>query len=207
MIRFRKAFLCLAAPLLLTSCIGLSSVKPVSSEESVSNGESISSSPGTPNGQPFLVAYFSCTNNTEAVAEKINVAIDGDLEEIMPLVPYTNEDLDYNNSESRASKEQNDPAARPEIVNELNVDSADVVFVGYPIWWGRLPKIMYTFFDTYDFANKTIVPFATSGSSGISSSVSEIRNLEPNASVFEGRRFASSVSQTEIDSWVNELGL
>lgn len=154
-----------------------------------------------------LVTYFSCTNNTETVASKIRISMNSDIEEIIPLIPYTVDDLNYNDTNSRANVEQNDDSARPEIQNMIDIMFYDTVFVGYPIWWGKLPKIMYTFFDTYDFTNKTIIPFATSGGSGISTSVSEISALEPNAKILDGRRFNPSTSQSEIDSWLKGLNL
>lgn len=155
-----------------------------------------------------LVLYFSCTNNTKTVALKINKAIDSTIEEIKPVNPYTSADLNYNNSNCRANQEQNDQNARPEFV-PLNIDISeyDNIFIGYPIWWGKLPKIMYTMFDAYDFTNKTIIPFCTSGSSSISASVNEIKQLEPEANVLMGKRFSSNTSDTEIETWINSLNL
>lgn len=155
----------------------------------------------------YLVVYFSCTNNTETVAEKVQKSLHSDLEEIMPLIPYTTEDLNYNDDNSRANIEQNNPTSRPEIANDINISNAKTIFVGYPIWWGKLPKIIYTFFDTYDFNGKNIVPFATSGGSGIDTSVNEIKALEPHAVVFDGRRFSSSTNQETIDRWIESLNL
>ena len=162
--------------------------------------------PVLPGDADILVAYFSCTGNTRAVAEKIAAANAGELFEIVPAVPYTDEDLDYGDDDCRANREQNDPDARPEITAAVeHMQTFDVVFLGYPIWWGRLPKIVYTFLDTYDLSGKTIVPFCTSGGSGISASVSEIRDQEPDATVLEGRRFSASVSQAEIGDWLETL--
>ena len=110
------------------------------------------------------MVYFSCTGNTRAVAETISSAVGADLVEIVPQEPYTDEDLNYNNSDCRANVEMNDDTARPAIQNTIeNIADYDVIYVGYPIWWSDMPRIMYTFFDTYDFSGKTIAPFCTSG--------------------------------------------
>lgn len=132
-----------------------------------------------PGKSKILVVYFSCTNNTEEIASKIVDVLNCDKFEITPKNPYTSDDLNYNNSSCRANLEQNDDFSRPEINNVLsNVDEYSTIFIGFPIWWGKMPKIMYTFFETYNFDNKTLVPFCTSGGSGISTSVSEVKNLE-----------------------------
>ena len=116
-------------------------------------------------------------------------------------------DLNYN-SDCRANREQNDDSVRPGFVGELdNIEQYDVVFLGYPIWWGKLPKIMYTFLEQYDLSGKTVIPFCTSGSSGISTSVAEIRTLQPGAEVNDGRRFAGGTDADTINSWLHELAL
>ena len=116
----------------------------------------------------MLVVYFSATGNTKAVAEEITRLTGADLYEIVPAVPYTDEDLNYNNNECRANQEMNNASARPAIGSEaMDVSSYDTVFIGYPIWWGTMPRIINTFLDTYDLSGKTVLPFCTSGSSGI----------------------------------------
>lgn len=155
-----------------------------------------------------LVAYFSATNTTEGVAKRLANGIDADLYEIVPEVPYTSADLNYNNSDSRANKEMNDPNARPAISGSVeNMDQYDIVFIGYPIWWGQAPKIMCTFMESYDFSGKTIVPFCTSGSSGIGSSATNLEPLTNGAVWLPGRRFSGSASQNTIMEWVRGLGL
>ena len=115
-----------------------------------------------------LVAYFSATGNTEGIARHLQSVLDADLYEIVPEVPYTDEDLNYSNDDCRANQEQNDSAARPAITGALeHPEDYDVVFLGYPIWWGQAPKVIYTFLESCDFGDATIVPFCTSGSSGI----------------------------------------
>ncbi len=149
-----------------------------------------------------LVVYFSATGNTKALAEKIAAAAGADLFEIVPEVPYTDEDLNYNNSDCRANKEQNDDSARPAIANKVeNMESYDIVFIGYPIWWGTMPKVIRTFLETYDLSGKTIMPFCTSGGSGITSSVSAIKETCPNAVVCDGLRGTSRTDENEIESW------
>ena len=161
--------------------------------------------PETPETKTVVV-YFSCTNTTKGIADKIASAAGADLWRIEPETPYTSADLDYN-SDCRANREQNDAAARPAIKGSADLGKYDVVYVGFPIWWGKMPKIMWTFFDAYDLSGKTIVPFCTSGSSGIATAVGEIRGLEPNATVKDGRRFESNASEQTVKSWIESLKL
>ncbi len=155
----------------------------------------------------ILVAYFSATNNTKGVAEKIAEAAEADIYAITPAIPYTAEDLDYN-TECRANKEQNDDGARPEISGTVeNMEDYDTVFIGYPIWWGQAPKIMYTFMESYDFNGKTIIPFCTSGSSPIGSSAENMHSLAAGADWLEGQRFGGGASADDVSGWVNSLGL
>ncbi len=153
-----------------------------------------------------LVAYFSATGNTEKAAGYIAGATGGTLYEIVPEVPYTQEDLNYNDSTTRATTEQHDPNARPAIQGSVeNMAEYDVIYLGYPIWWGEAPKIIYTFLESYDFSGKTIVPFCTSGSSGIGSSATNLHSLAGGATWLSGKRFSSSPSKSEVEEWVNGL--
>ena len=154
-----------------------------------------------------LVVYFSATGNTKTVAEEITRLTGADLYEIVPAVPYTDEDLNYNNNECCANQEMNDASARPAIGSEaIDVSSYDTVFIGYPIWWGTMPRIINTFLDTYDLSGKTVLPFCTSGSSGITQSVSDIRAAEPDADVRGGLR-ASGANDSGIESWIADNGI
>lgn len=154
-----------------------------------------------------LVAYFSCTGTTEGIAEIIADETGGELHEILPEIPYTAEDLDYY-SGGRADREQADPNARPEIANSVeHMEDYGVVFLGYPIWHGRAPKIIYTFLESYDFAGKTVVPFCTSGSSGIGGSEGDLHALAEDAEWPEGRRFSGSDGAQAIRQWLEELNL
>lgn len=155
-----------------------------------------------------LIAYFSATNNTKAVAETLSTVIDADVFEIQASDPYTEDDLNYNDDSSRTTIEMNDDSIRPEIANTVeNMDAYDIVFLGYPIWWSDAPRIISTFLESYDFSNKTIVPFCTSGGSGISTSVSSLQQLTQNSTWLEGERFSSNVSQDELSQWVQSLNL
>ncbi len=155
-----------------------------------------------------LVAYFSATGNTEGIAQHLQSVLDADLYEIVPEVPYTDEDLNYSNDSCRANQEQNDPAARPAITGTLEQpENYDVVFLGYPIWWGQAPKVIYTFLERCDFGDATIVPFCTSGSSSIGSSADALHELTENAQWLDGQRFDSGAGQDEVAQWVDSLGL
>ena len=155
-----------------------------------------------------LIAYFSATGNTEHIAEHLAGILDADLYEIVPEVPYTSEDLNYSNSDCRANQEQNDPAARPAISGGVeNMADYEVIFLGYPIWWGDAPKIVSTFLKSYDFDGKTIVPFCTSGSSSIGGSASGLEALTSGATWLDGQRFSGSASRETVSQWVDSLGL
>lgn len=159
-------------------------------------------------GSHVLVAYFSATNTTEGVAQEIATSLSADLYEIVPAEPYTDADLNYNDDNSRSTIEMDDPSSRPEISGSLeNMDQYEIVFVGYPIWWGEAPRIVSTFMESYDFAGKTIVPFCTSGGSGVGSSASNLEELTEGANWLSGTRLNGSVSHEDVVEWVNGLGL
>ena len=190
-----------------TSSVGEPSAPNQSTPPASSTPEADKSDEETPEGG-VLVAYFSATGNTEGIAQHLQSVLDADLYEIVPEVPYTDEDLNYSNDSCRANQEQNDPAARPAITGALeNPEDYDVVFLGYPIWWGQAPKVIYTFLESYDFGDATIVPFCTSGSSGIGSSADGLQELTENAQWLDGQRFSSGASQGEVAQWVDSLGL
>ena len=163
-----------------------------------------------PSAEPHsdtLVAVFSATGNTMDVAEMIASITGADLYEIVPAVPYTEEDLNYNDSSTRATVEQNDPDIRPEIAGEaLSLDGYATVFLGSPIWWGQEPRIMDTFVESYDFDGLTIIPFCTSASSGISRSEQNLQELSDGGTWLPGRRFDSSVTEEELIEWIESLG-
>lgn len=154
-----------------------------------------------------LTVYFSCTNNTKNLAQKIADATGSDLYELVPETPYTSADLNYNNDNSRANREMNDETARPAISGSIeNMDDYDVILLGYPIWWGKMPRIINTFLESYDFSGKTIMPFCTSGSSGIGGSLPGLREACPDSTVTNGFRGTSATTDTQIQEWLDENG-
>lgn len=156
----------------------------------------------------ILVAYFSATGTTKGVAEHIANGLNADIYEIVPEEPYTDADLDYNDNNSRTTIEMNDPDARPAISGSVeNMEQYDIVFIGYPIWWGEAPRIVSTFVESYDFSGKTIVPFCTSGGSDIGSSATSLEQLTNGAAWLDGRRLNGSDSQDTVMEWVNSLDL
>lgn len=159
-------------------------------------------------GSHVLVAYFSATGTTEGVAGNIASGLNADLYEIVPEQPYTDDDLNYNDDNSRSTLEMNDPSSRPAISGSVeNMEQYDIVFIGYPIWWGEAPRIVSTFVESYDFSGKTIVPFCTSGGSGVGSSASNLEELTSGATWLDGHRLNGSDSQDTVIEWVNSLGL
>lgn len=155
-----------------------------------------------------LVAYFSATNTTRGVAEHIADGLRADLYEIVPEEPYTDADLDYNDDNSRTTIEMNNPDVRPAIDGSVeNMEQYDIVFIGFPIWWGDAPRVVSTFVESYDFAGKTVVPFCTSGGSGIGSSAANLEQLTSGADWLDGQRLSGNDSQDTIMEWVNGLGL
>ncbi|CDE33738.1 flavodoxin family protein [Ruminococcus sp. CAG:403] len=159
--------------------------------------------------QNTLVAYFSATGNTKKIAEYIVAYTGADSYGITPATPYTAEDLNYSNSSCRANQEQNDVSCRPEISGSVeNMDNYDVVYIGYPIWWGEEPRIIDTFLESYDFSDKIVIPFCTSGSSSIAASENRIANLGvPIGNQLPGKRFSGSASEKSVSDWISTLDL
>ena len=164
---------------------------------------------GTDNGgKKILIAYFSATNNTEGIANHLNDILDADLYEIVPEQPYTSDDLNYNDSSSRSSQEMDDPDARPVISGSVDsIEQYDVIFLGYPIWWGEAPRIVNTFLESYDLSGKTIAPFCTSASSPMGSSATMLQELTADVTWLEGQRFSGGASASDVQSWVDSLNL
>ncbi len=156
-----------------------------------------------------LVIYFSATGTTKKIAEKIASIEKADLYEIVPKEPYSDEDLDYNDDNSRATKEQNDPNVRPEYEDiDLDIENDySTIFLGYPIWWGQEPRIMDTFVESYNFDGITIIPFCTSGSSSIDTSSNNLATKAGTGNWLAGNIFSGSSSDDEIEDWIAELGL
>lgn len=153
-----------------------------------------------------LVVFFSATGTTKGVAERIASVTGGDLYEILAAEPYTAEDLNYNDSSSRTTKEQNDKDVRPEIAGEdVSLDGYTTVYLGFPIWWGEEPRILDTFVEKYSFDGITVIPFCTSGSSGIGRSGINLEENAGSGTWLEGRRFSGNVSEADLQTWIDSL--
>jgi len=156
----------------------------------------------------ILVAYFSASGVTAQLAEKIAAVPGCDLHEILPERPYTSADLDWRNKKSRSSVEMNDKSFRPPIANKVaDMAQYDVIFVGFPIWWYVAPTIINTFLEQYDLSGKTVIPFATSGSSGMGNTNAELKGSCPGAVLKDGKRFRANAGEDEIRAWIDSLGL
>lgn len=189
-------------------------------EEAAENSSTDAENMGVPESQPeetdipdaqeskVLIAYFSATGTTKGVAEHIANGLNADIYEIVPEDSYTDADLDYNDNNSRATIEMSDPDVRPVISGSVeNMEQYDIVFIGYPIWRGEAPRIISTFVESYDFSGKTIVPFCTSGGSGMGSSAANLEELTNGAQWISGQRLSGSDSRDTVMEWVNGLGL
>lgn len=149
-----------------------------------------------------LVAYFSASGVTAGLAERLSKAAGADLFEIAPEVPYTKADLNWMDKKSRSTVEMNDRSCRPAIGTKVeSMDQYETVFVGFPIWWYREPSIIDTFMESYDFNGKTVVPFATSGGSGLGDSAKNMQALAAGAKVADGKRFPGRASEAELKAW------
>ncbi len=155
----------------------------------------------------ILVAYFSATGTTKRVAENLAKATGGDLYEIKPVKTYTSADLNWHDSNSRTSVEMNDPKSRPEIVTgDLSIQDYDTIFLGFPIWWGTAPKVVHTFLEKYDFSDKKIIIFATSGSSGLGNTANTLKqSVSKTAKIIEGDVLNSNPSVEDLKQWVKKF--
>jgi flavodoxin len=154
-----------------------------------------------------LVAYFSASGITKSVADSLAKALNqADLFEIVPEIPYTKADLNWMNKQSRSSVEMDDPSSRPEIASRVsNMEEYDVVFIGFPIWWYVAPHIILSFLESYDFSSKTVIPFATSGSSGMGKTEEVLREICPQANWKPGKMLNSKPSEKALADWVRSL--
>ena len=156
-----------------------------------------------------LVAYFSASGVTKKLAEKLAAAVDADLFEIRPKIPYTKADLNWMDKQSRSTIEMQNPSSRPEIAEGgPDLSGYDTIFVGFPIWWYVEPRIVDTFLERSDFSGKTVIPFATSGGSGMGKTVELLRpSCAPDTRWNEGRRLSSHASAQEVSAWTKSLSL
>ena len=154
----------------------------------------------------ILVAYFSASGETAKLAKTIAGVVGGDLFEIVPKVPYTAADLNWMDKRSRSTAEMNDDNSRPAIASKLaDMAQYNTVFVGFPIWWYQAPRIIEAFLESYDFAGKTVISFATSGGSGMGKTDSILKAVCPAAIWLPGKRMQSSESAAAVEKWVNTL--
>lgn len=228
--RTLSLLLSLVMVLSLTACGGnenssssqVSSAAPESSAAESSASESSSEAPSssevssqaqaedTGSGSSVLVVYYSATGNTAQVAQYIADSTGGDLFEIQPVEPYTDDDLNWTDDNSRVSQEHADESLRDvELVADTvdNWDQYDTVFIGYPIWWGIAAWPVDGFVEANDFSGKTVIPFCTSSSSGLGQSGQLLADMAGTGDWQEGQRFRSSASQEDVQSWIEELGL
>ena len=174
--------------------------EPVS-EPAENNAENTEAQSGT-----TLVAVFSATGTTLGVAEKIAAIESADLYEITAAQPYSSADLNWNDSSSRSTKEQNDKNARPAIGSDpVDLDGYTKIYVGFPIWWGEEPRILDTFVESYDFDGITMIPFCTSSSSGIGRSGQNLAEHAGSGNWLDGKRFSGSVSEADLRAWIEGL--
>lgn len=153
-----------------------------------------------------LVVYFSATGTTKAIAEKIAGQTGASLYAITPAQPYTSDDLNYNDNNSRANREMNDASVRPELAGDkIDLDSYDAIYLGYPIWWGTAPRIVESFLDSYSCDGKTIYLFCTSGSSGAEKSLKDLQKLYPKINFAAADRFSAKASDTDVSNWLSRL--
>ena len=155
-----------------------------------------------------LVAYFSASGSTGKLAQTLAAAADAKLYEIKPAVPYEHKDLNWMDKKARSTVEMQDPNCRPALADTAAPTAgADVIFLGFPIWWYREPSIIDSFLDAYDFSGKTIVPFFTSGGSGLGEGQERIEKLAKGAKVVSGKRFSARASERELKAWIESLRL
>ena len=160
----------------------------------------------TAEGKDVLVVYFSATGTTKDIAEKIAAITDADLYEIKAAQEYTEADLDWNDSNSRTTLEQDDKSVRPEIASDpVSLEGYTTIYIGFPIWWGEEPRIMDTFVESYSFDGITMIPFCTSSSSGIGRSGQNLAENAGSGNWLDGQRFGAGAPETEIQSWIEGL--
>ena len=181
--------------------------KPTEPETPAIEPDTPATEPVTTEGKT-LVIYFSATGTTKGVAEAVAKVTGADTYEIIAAEPYFDADLNWNDNSSRTTKEQNDSSARPEIASEkIDLSAYSAIYIGYSIWHGQAPKIMYTLVEKYDFGNKTVIPFCTSGSSPIGSSATNLKNAAKGGTWLPGNRFAAGASEANIKDWIDGLNL
>ncbi len=174
---------------------------PLSNEEQPQSEDTDEST-----GAETIVVYFSATGTTKGVAERIASVTNADIYELIPAEPYSDVDLDWNDKNSRTTIEMNDPNVRPAIANDtVDLNGYTTVYIGYPIWWGDAPRMMSTFVEAHDFDGKTVIPFCTSGGSGIGRSGRNLASQAGNGNWLDGDRLDAGISESEIEDWINDM--
>jgi len=180
----------------------VSSLTPAFAEDDAAAAETAVSS------SHILVVYFSATGTTKGVAEKLAQGLSADLYEIVPKEPYTDADLNYNNRKSRTSIETDDPTCRPAIAGELpDLAAYDTVLIGYPIWWGDVPRIVSNFVENVDLTDKTLAVFFTSGGSGLGSSMRHLEQQAGAGTWLSGKRFSARSTVKDVTEWAASIGI
>lgn len=187
--------------LLATSCSNNKNIIPIDKGEVKETEKEITSL-----GEKVLVVYFSPTGTTRKIAENAAEVLSADIYEIVPEIPYSEEDLNYNTN-CRANREQEDPLSLPKMMDRtINIGQYDTIVIGYPIWHGQAPKILNTFLESYDFSDKIIIPFCTSHSSSVGTSAVNLQSLTSNTSIWlEGYRFNGTENKEEIRNWLSKV--
>ena len=187
--------------LLATSCSNNNNIVPIDKGEVKETEKEITSL-----GEKVLVVYFSPTGTTRKIAENAAEVLSADIYEIVPEIPYSEEDLNYNTN-CRANREQEDPLSLPKMMDRtINIGQYDTFVIGYPIWHGQAPKILTTFLESYDFSDKIIIPFCTSHSSSVGTSAVNLQSLTSNTSIWlEGYRFNGTENKEEIRNWLSKV--
>ena len=176
---------------------------PAEAEDVAPEQPAAESTPEDETHSTVLVVYFSCTGTTRGVAERIAALTGGDLAEIVPGQPYSNEDLNYNDHSTRATVEQNTPDVRPEIANEISLEGYTTLYLGYPIWWGDAPRILSTFVESHDFTGITVIPFCTSGGSGAGRTGEHLGEQAGTGSFLSATRLDAGISQEKLQDWID----
>jgi len=155
-----------------------------------------------------LVAFFSASGSTRKLANNIAEVVGAEIYEIKPETPYTGKDLNWNDKNSRSTVEMQDKNSRPTLADKnANISDAEIIFVGFPIWWYVAPHIINSFLESYDFSNKKIILFATSGGSGFGETVKNLQPSAPNAKFIEGKVFRSNTDKATLSNWIDSLNL
>lgn len=202
-----KKLFTLALGLLMV--VGLAACGNTSSADNGAKDTNQAAAQQVKKGGKTLVVYYSAEGHTKDVAGYIAKAANGDVLELQPAQPYTDADLNYRDNSSRVVKEHNDPSLQNVALAKDKVDNwadYDTVFIGYPIWWGKAAWPVNNFLKDNDFSGKTVIPFATSVSSGLGDSGKELQQLAGSGNWLEGKRFSSNASESEVQSWVKSLG-